>query len=455
MKPVPSHESPVPSTGLDPTIADDIFETLTRYIYDEMPIRLISLDTMKLVERGDPETTRRNAISSLVKEVVKYAILSHRWLDKGEPTYQEMLMEYPPVGPGYDKLGQFCRLAREYGTEFAWSDTCCIDKTSSSELDESIRSMFKWYKTAHICIVFLAQTTSLSDMPNDPWFKRGWTLQELLAPQYLKFFGSTWAPLTNSRRDIERQGVYTPGTSSPLLAKMSDGSGITEADLLTFSPGAKLVHIRMPWAARRLTTRGEDRAYSLMGIFDVSFPIAYGEGLQRAFCRLVDAIMHSSPSTEILNWAGESGDSQVSRAIPSSPDCYNYPASTYANLRFFSRQQLAITSMGLRVSLLLLQSEMTFRCDAYDIGDITVQSKLTGKWNLRALDPRWALGIYNYYQLPNNLQLEQVSVAYLLTSTLFGWMKIPTKDIISFHVPNCNESGLRDASDKELVSMLL
>ncbi|KIJ63050.1 hypothetical protein HYDPIDRAFT_29743 [Hydnomerulius pinastri MD-312] len=474
---LPSYEQPE-----GPTLAEEIFDILTQRVYDEMPIRLISLKDMSLVGRGDvrmhfydrivrmaatvPEVnekdSREEAIKSLVRKVAQYAILSHRWLEQGEPTYQEMLTQQSPVGPGYDKLAQFCHAARQYGMEYAWSDTCCIDKTSSSELDESIRSMFKWYKTAHVCIVYLAQTTSIGNMPRDPWFTRGWTLQELLAPEKLKFFGAQWISLTGSLYDIDRGNHDKSGAHTALFAAVASGSGIREEDILSFLPGATMVHIRMSWASKRRTTRGEDRAYSLMGIFDVTFPIVYGEGLQRAFCRLLEAIMQNSPKTEVLNWAGDPSDSQISRAIPSSPDCYNHPVSTAMDLKFRSRQHLSLTSMGLRVSLLILplhpltpihQHDLAFRCDAYGIGDIAVRSKFTGKWSIRALDPRWALGVYNYFEQPDGCHLERLSVAYLLASTLVGWTKIPTENIISFEVPNCNDSGYLPANDSEIVRM--
>lgn len=106
-----------------------------------------------------------------------------RWLDSGEPTYEEMKTDPPAAaGPGYEKLKNFCRKARKHEVEFAWSDTCCIDKSSSTELDESIRSMFRWYRDSTICIVHLAKSTTIEDILHDEWTARGWTLQELLAP---------------------------------------------------------------------------------------------------------------------------------------------------------------------------------------------------------------------------------------------------------------------------------
>ncbi|KAG2340322.1 hypothetical protein BDR05DRAFT_977423 [Suillus weaverae] len=120
-----------------------------------------------------------------------------------------------PRGPGFAKLESFCAAASRH------------DKTSSSELDESLRSMFKWYRNSSICIAYLAPTVRVADLEMDLWFTRGWTLQELLAPKRLKFFGA---------------GCH-------------------------------------------------DIAYCLMGIFHVVLPIAYGEGSERAFFRLFEAII--------------------------------------------------------------------------------------------------------------------------------------------------------------------
>lgn len=56
---------------------------------------------------------------------------------------------------GYAKIAHSARIARELGYEWVWIDTCAIDKTSSAELQESINSMYKWYKDAALCIVYV------------------------------------------------------------------------------------------------------------------------------------------------------------------------------------------------------------------------------------------------------------------------------------------------------------
>lgn len=130
-----------------------------------------------------------------MKTWAAYAILSHRWGNR-EPTIQDVTATnknaWGSSGPSFQKLEAFCRAAADCGLTFAWSDTCCIDKQSSLELDESIRSIYRWYSKAEGCIFHLAQTSSLQDLRDDEWFIPGWTLQELLAPRKLKFYLKGW-----------------------------------------------------------------------------------------------------------------------------------------------------------------------------------------------------------------------------------------------------------------------
>lgn len=162
--------------------------------------------------------------------------------------------------PGWEKLQRFCKKAQEYGTEFTWSDTCCIDKSSSTELNKSICSMFHWYKNSAICIVHLAQSDTIDDIMDDEWTRRGWTMQELLAPEKIKFFNKHWMPMMSNTDDKTKQllGILTKATCIPF------------GDLQEFHPGPFKVDERMVWAARHKTTREEDVAYSLMGIFDIN-----------------------------------------------------------------------------------------------------------------------------------------------------------------------------------------
>ncbi|KAF9477633.1 hypothetical protein BDN70DRAFT_765644, partial [Pholiota conissans] len=236
-----------------------------------------------------------------LNSLTKYAILSHTWARSiaGEVSYNEWCNgSLDLTQPGFKKLVHFCRAALEnHGMSLGWMDTVCIDKSSSSELDESIRSMFKWYQNSSICITYLAETENLTDMVNDSWFTRGWTLQELLAPTFIKFYDRVWNQLTTSKNDKRNADIQ---------AQIELATSITEKELLsTHLPGLS-VSRKMQWAARRRVTRTEDTAYSLMGLFDISMSIAYGEGGQQAFVRLIKEILSTSKyrTLDIFNWGG-------------------------------------------------------------------------------------------------------------------------------------------------------
>ncbi|KAF9472274.1 hypothetical protein BDN70DRAFT_818885, partial [Pholiota conissans] len=219
-------------------------------------------------------------------DVTRYAILSHTWIrsESGEITYDNWQKgTFDLTHPGFEKLVYFCRAALEnHGLSLGWMDTVCIDKSSSSELDESIRSMYKWYHNSSICITYLAESSSVTDIANDSWFTRGWTLQELLAPHTLKFYDRNWNQLTSASNDKRHEGV---------LEQIKFATSITEKELTAKDMSSHLISRRMQWAAKRCVTRDEDIAYSLMGIFEISMSIAYGEGAEIAFSRLVKEII--------------------------------------------------------------------------------------------------------------------------------------------------------------------
>lgn len=276
-------------------------------------------------------SSRKETLHKVLRDKVKFATLSHRWLDTGEPTFQDMSESQKDLSgnPGYHKLTYFCEKAGEYDCELAWSDTCCINKESSAELDEATQAMFNWYHNAAICIAYLACSSSVSDFAQEPWFTRGWTLQELLAPEKMKFYGKNWEPLSDNLDDKHPRYLATSSEdefSTPITPSQSDIlttithlTEIESRDLISFSRGIHNVHQRLRWASRRTTTRVEDMAYSLIGIFDISMPITYGEG-ERSWFRLMEIILQRCKSWEVFVWAGESFP--YASAIPRSPKGY-------------------------------------------------------------------------------------------------------------------------------------
>ncbi|KAH8723088.1 heterokaryon incompatibility protein-domain-containing protein [Phaeosphaeriaceae sp. PMI808] len=228
------------------------------------------------------------SLKSFLGNIPPYAILSHAWED-GEVSFQDMLAigndRYHPASEkaGYAKIVATCRQASRRGIGYAWVDTCCIDKTSSSELSEAINSMYQWYWNAEVCFALLADfddTTTLGvGLPKCRWFTRGWCLQELIAPKAVEFYEKRWNCI---------------GAKVDLTALLSSITNIDEQVLVDRSQVEMIpVGRKMSWAARRKTTRLEDIAYCLLGIFNVHMPMLYGEG-SRAFMRLQEEITRTS-----------------------------------------------------------------------------------------------------------------------------------------------------------------
>jgi Heterokaryon incompatibility protein (HET) len=248
--------------------------------------------------------------------IPNYAILSHRWED------EEVLFGHigDPASfhrKGWVKIKYACKEAHENdGLDWLWVDTCCIDKSSSSELSEAINSMFEWYAKAHVCYAYLSDVREdvpgpLLDIPGfspdlvfqeaeflesafgrSQWFTRGWTLQELIAPSELRFYGQSWNYL-GSNRTLTRSINVVTGIDPDII---SSGFQFNRYRLQEICVAKK-----MSWAAKRITTRVEDQAYCLLGIFDVNMAMIYGEG-EKAFTRLQEEIIKTVDDQTILCW---------------------------------------------------------------------------------------------------------------------------------------------------------
>ena len=229
-------------------------------------------------------------------DIPHYAILSHTWNEE-EVTHYDIAnrAELARVSKkrGYKKMIRFCEEAARQGFKWVWMDACCIDKTSSAELSEAINSMFVWYRDAVVCYVYLVDFIAWSDSEfavsggRSRWFSRGWTLQELLAPENVVFYDHNW-------KDC--------GTKQSLAGIIANITGIDqrllsgEAQINEYSVAQK-----MSWASLRQTTRVEDMAYSLLGIFEINMPLLYGEGL-KSFRRLQEEIIKSTTDQTIFAW---------------------------------------------------------------------------------------------------------------------------------------------------------
>jgi hypothetical protein len=234
--------------------------------------------------------TATGEIEEFIGQVPEYAILSHTW-GEGEVSYQDLISGAEVQKKGWSKIRDCCARAAKDGWKYVWIDTCCINKESSAELSESINSMFAWYEQAAVCYAYLADVDGRSDDHKSQlclsrWFKRGWTLQEFLAPRFVVFLDQNWADL---------------GTRYSLQNIISPITKIQPQQMIDFR--SCNVATKFSWAALRETTRPEDQAYCLMGLFGINMPLLYGEG-SRAFMRLQRKIIASSNDESIFAWEG-------------------------------------------------------------------------------------------------------------------------------------------------------
>lgn len=298
-----------------------------------------------------------------------YAILSHRWFDqKQELTYRDFVDGKKRDTKGYHKIMATCGKALAHKYDWIWVDTCCIDKTSSAELTEAINSMFRWYQNAKECYVYLfdvtweekydntssaySSTTHLSpssavssklggspasrqSFRNSDWHTRGWTLQELLAPQNVIFYDKDWSFI---------------GKKEKLAVDIAAATGIRlECLFHNWALSAACIAERMSWAATRRCSRVEDMAYSLLGIFNVNMPLLYGEG-KKAFLRLQEEIVKKSDDESIFAWCSKIPDfgllAPAAAAFISSGDVRSWAWEDDE-----IRRPYAMTNKGLEVHL--------------------------------------------------------------------------------------------------------
>ena len=286
----------------------------------------------------------------LGKNIPKYAILSHTWGEQ-EVSFKDMETNAATTKIGFQKIQMTCQLARSRGHRYAWIDTCCIDKLSSAELSEAINSMYRWYQRAEICFVHLfdlpAGVPLKQALPKCRWLRRGWTLQELIAPRIVHFFDQQWV-LRESKVEIADQLSELTGIPTGVLTH--------EAPLSSMAVAA-----RMSWAAHRECTRIEDRAYSLLGIFGLNMPLLYGEE-ENAFRRLQEEIIRSINDLSILAWTLSPNESGVHESRPrkrrfcvvlaTSPEAFS-GCRAFLRDPNISGRETSISSVGIKTKALM------------------------------------------------------------------------------------------------------
>jgi hypothetical protein len=338
-----------------------------------------------------------------------YAILSHTW-DDGEVSFHEFKnLDNARKKEDFVKIERTCELARRRELPYAWVDTCCIDKSSSAELFEAINSMFQWYRESAVCFAFLSDLRPKPAIGSEPpqsdkwfeqefpgcrWLRRGWTLQELIAPRHVEFYDMAWTMRTS-------KAAHT--------SFLSRETGI-HVNVLENSAHLPQILIarRMSWAARRETTRIEDIAYCLLGIFDINMPMIYGEG-KKAFMRLQEEIAKQSCDLSLLAWRtpslGLDNDFQSYRGIfaRSPKEFTECRHMTPRNRGLPIEQEFTITNKGLRLETTLV--------------DVLDQTR----------DLVFNLGVCEYTDLPKNSPNGWMGI--YLTKTARGYVRARPREM--------------------------
>ena len=252
-------------------------------------------------------------------------MFSHKWEDN-EPLFQQVLQTAVydlEKSPTHEKLQTFCKIVRDGGYEWAWSDTCCINKSDNFMLQEALVAMFKWYQGAAKTIVFLRGVHSLSQLGalvKSIWNTRAWTLQEYIASGVIHFYTEDWTLYLNLEIPNHKE-------SREVILEMEQATGVSAEQLMTLRPGLNNIREKLRLASTRHTTLVEDAAYSLLGIFSVTgLPAIYGEG-EGSLGRLLAHVLAGSGDLSVLAWIGESGP--YNSCLPTDIAVFNGPATSH------------------------------------------------------------------------------------------------------------------------------
>ncbi|KAF8125249.1 hypothetical protein EV363DRAFT_1532897 [Boletus edulis] len=239
-----------------------------------------------------------------VTQYYRYAMFSHEREDN-EPLFENVIrviiynLEDSPTN---NELKMFCKIVQGAGLDWAWSDTCCINREDDFALQEALVTMFRWYQGSALTLVLLRGVRSPSrrgDLTRSIWNTRARTFQEYHASKVVRFYNEDWTLY----RDLD---IPNHKESPEILSEMEEATGISTRALTALQPGSDNIREKLRLVSRRETALVEDEAYSLLGIFSVSLPVIYGDGDQ-ALGRLLAQILTSSGDASILAWTGKSG----------------------------------------------------------------------------------------------------------------------------------------------------
>ena len=275
-------------------------------------------------------TTRidRGRIKREVRQFFRYVMLSHKW-EENEPLFHQVIniaVYDLDQSPTHDKLQMFCKIVREAGFHWAWSDTCCINKQDHFVLQEALVAMFKWYRGSAMMIVFLQGVRSpakLGDIVRHIWNTRAWTLQEYVAARVIRFYTEDWSPYMNLE-------TFNHKEAPEIISEMEQATGVSAQKLMALRPGLSSIREKLRLASTRQTTLVEDASYSLLGIFSVAgISAIYGEG-ENALGRLLAHILAGSGDASILSWTGQSGG--YNSCLPAHITVFNQSATSHLPL---------------------------------------------------------------------------------------------------------------------------
>ncbi|KAF2173993.1 hypothetical protein M409DRAFT_62179 [Zasmidium cellare ATCC 36951] len=291
-------------------------------------MRLLNVHSLQLEKYDD------------IEETPEYAILSHRW-SKNEMRFGHFhVVDWDSIRKsaldashvddvGLAKILSACAVTKTFNLDYLWIDTCCIDGSSSTEVTQAINSMFRWYQRASVCLAYLfdvstdtseygqcidkslyirkkSQLLRIGPIEKSQWFKRGWTLQELLAPRELVFFDHAW----------RRIGVKTE------MTKQIEAATRIDPKYLTGNFEDASIATKLSWVADRTTTLPDDMAYCMVGILGVSMDTRYGEE-ERAFMRLQELLIEKVADDSIFAWTDPNlPPSQGHGLLAPSPACF-------------------------------------------------------------------------------------------------------------------------------------